>query len=82
MTNRTWNFGQTRFPADVGPRRCRPHLSNSPLGAATAKPLRGLFPIGFTPFTAENKMDVDGLAAQVKFCNRGGVHGFVWPANR
>ena len=54
-------------------------LSNSALGAATAKPLRGLFPIGFTPFTPDNKMDLEGLAAQVKFCNRGGVHGFVWP---
>jgi dihydrodipicolinate synthase/N-acetylneuraminate lyase len=54
-------------------------LSNRALNAAPAKPLRGLFPIGFTPFTADNKMDVEGLAAQVKFCNRGGVHGFVWP---
>ncbi len=43
------------------------------------RPLRGLFPIGFTPFTPDNKMDIEGLAAQVKFCNRGGVHGFVWP---
>jgi len=51
-------------------------LSN---GAATAKPLRGIFPIGFTPFTPANKMDVEGLAAQVRFCNRGGVHGFIWP---
>jgi dihydrodipicolinate synthase/N-acetylneuraminate lyase len=49
------------------------------VGAATAKPLRGLFPIGFTPFTPENTIDLEGLAAQVKFCNRGGVHGFVWP---
>jgi 4-hydroxy-tetrahydrodipicolinate synthase len=54
-------------------------LSNRSLRAGTAKPLRGLFPIAFTPFTPDNKMDLDGLAAQVKFCNRGGVHGLVWP---
>lgn len=54
-------------------------LSNSALRAVTAKPLRGLFPIAFTPCTPDNKVDLEGLAAQVKFCNRGGVHGLVWP---
>jgi 4-hydroxy-tetrahydrodipicolinate synthase len=43
------------------------------------KPLQGLFPIGQTPCTPDNKIDFEGLAAEVKFCNRGGVHGFVWP---
>src|ERR1035437_3689382 len=47
--------------------------------AANGKPLRGLFPIGQTPCTPDNKLDLDCLAAEVKFCNRGGVHGFVWP---
>ena len=47
--------------------------------AATAKPLRGLFPIGQTPCTPDNKLDLACLAAEVNFCNRGGVHGFVWP---
>ena len=56
-------------------------LSNSGLRAAPSKPLRGLFPIGFTPFTPDNKIDLEGLAAQVKFCNRGGVHGLMWPQN-
>ena len=56
-------------------------LSNTGLRAAPAKPLRGLFPIGFTPFTPDNKIDLEGLAAQVKFCNRGGVHGLMWPQN-
>jgi dihydrodipicolinate synthase/N-acetylneuraminate lyase len=54
-------------------------LSGSIIRAAPAKSLRGLFPIGFTPFTPDNTIDLEGLAAQVKFCNRGGVHGFVWP---
>ncbi|HVS52877.1 MAG TPA: dihydrodipicolinate synthase family protein [Opitutaceae bacterium] len=47
--------------------------------ASGAKPLRGLFPIGSTPFTADDKLDLDSLAAEVKFCNRGRVHGFIWP---
>src|SRR5215471_8071952 len=48
---------------------------------ATGKPLRGLFPIAYTPDTPDNKMDLEGMAAQVKFCMRGGVHGVVWPQN-
>ncbi len=47
--------------------------------AAPAKPFWGLFPIGQSPFTADDKLDLDGLAAEVKFCNRGGVAGFAWP---
>ena len=47
--------------------------------SAEGKPLRGLFPIGQTPCTPDNQIDLDCLAAEVKFCNRGGVHGFVWP---
>jgi len=44
-----------------------------------AKPLRGLFPIASTPFTADNKLDFDCLNAEVTFCNRGGVPGLIWP---
>jgi dihydrodipicolinate synthase/N-acetylneuraminate lyase len=47
--------------------------------AASEKPFRGLFPIGQTPCTPDDKLDLDCLAAEVKFCNRGGVHGFAWP---
>jgi dihydrodipicolinate synthase/N-acetylneuraminate lyase len=55
-----------------------PHmLSGAPAGGS--KPLAGLFPIGETPFTADNQLDLECLAAEVKFCNRGGVKGFVWP---
>ena len=46
---------------------------------AGSKPMRGVFPIGQTPFTEDDKLDLDCLAAEVKFCNRGGVHGFAWP---
>jgi 4-hydroxy-tetrahydrodipicolinate synthase len=44
-----------------------------------SKPFNGLFPIGQTPFTASDQLDLDCLQAEVRFCNRGGVHGFVWP---
>ena len=43
------------------------------------KPLNGVFPIGSTPFTESDKLDLDCLAAEVKFCNRTGVHGLAWP---
>ena len=42
-----------------------------------SKPLRGIFPIAQTPFTAGGKLDVDGLVEEVKFVDRGGVHGFI-----
>jgi dihydrodipicolinate synthase/N-acetylneuraminate lyase len=43
------------------------------------KKLAGVFPIGFTPVNSAGQIDFQGLAAQVKFCNRGGVQGFAWP---
>jgi len=46
---------------------------------AAAKRLAGVFPIGFTPVTEQNQIDFDGLAAQMQFCRRGGVHGLAWP---
>jgi 4-hydroxy-tetrahydrodipicolinate synthase len=47
--------------------------------AATTKPLRGVFPIGQTPVTPDDKLDLDCLQNEVKFCNRYKVHGFAWP---
>ncbi len=75
---------------DFHPRTRRDFLAWAGAGAATlalanrgfaveGKPLRGLFPIGQTPCTPDDKIDLDCLAAEVKFCNRGGVHGFAWP---
>jgi dihydrodipicolinate synthase/N-acetylneuraminate lyase len=46
---------------------------------AAGKPLRGIFPIAQTPFTAENKLDLEVLVAQLHFLDRCGVHGVVWP---
>jgi 4-hydroxy-tetrahydrodipicolinate synthase len=44
-----------------------------------SKPLRGIFPIAQTPFTKSNKLDLDSLVEEVRFIDRGRVHGFVWP---
>jgi 4-hydroxy-tetrahydrodipicolinate synthase len=46
---------------------------------AGSKPLRGIFPVAQTPFTESNKLDLDALVEEVRFIDRGGVHGFVWP---
>ena len=61
-------------------------MAAGPLGVAvgraagtTAKQLRGIFPIAQTPFTDSNKLDVDALVEQLRFIDRGRVHGFVWP---
>jgi 4-hydroxy-tetrahydrodipicolinate synthase len=48
-------------------------------GAAAAKPLRGVFPIGQTPFTPSDELDLECLQNEVIFCNRYKVHGFAWP---
>jgi len=47
--------------------------------AGETKPLRGVFPIGQTPVTPFDRLDLECLENEVKFCNRYRVHGFVWP---
>ncbi len=46
--------------------------------AATGK-LRGIFPILQTPYTASGALDFAALVHQVRFLDRCGVHGLVWP---
>jgi dihydrodipicolinate synthase/N-acetylneuraminate lyase len=45
------------------------------------KPLAGVFPIGWSPCTPDNKLDLDAMVAQQKFLNRGKVAGIAWPQN-
>jgi dihydrodipicolinate synthase/N-acetylneuraminate lyase len=47
--------------------------------SAGTKPLRGVFPIGQTPVTESDALDLDCLQNEVRFCNRFKVHGFAWP---
>ena len=70
--------GRREFLRCVGAGALSFAVANPSFGAE-GKPLRGLFPIGQTPCTPDNQLDLDCLAAEVRFCNRGGVHGFVWP---
>ncbi len=47
--------------------------------AAGAKPLRGVFIILTTPFTAAGEVDWDDLAREAAFVDRHGCQGIVWP---
>ena len=47
--------------------------------AAEGKALRGVFPIGQTPVTSSDELDLECLQNEVRFCNRYKVHGFAWP---
>ena len=54
-------------------------VQGADLKTPSGKPLRGLYPIMETPFTADDKLDTAALAAEVAFINRGRVAGMVWP---
>ncbi len=47
--------------------------------AEETKRLAGIYPIMQTPFSESNALDLEALAKQVKFLDRCGVHGMVWP---
>jgi len=53
-----------------------PSFTSQPASSAR---LRGVFPVGQTPYDSSGKLDLEGLAEEVRFCQRGGVHGFIWP---
>src|ERR1035438_10132809 len=50
-----------------------------PLEAATAKPMRGIFPILATPYTAAGGVDFEDLAHEVEVFEKWGAHGMAWP---
>lgn len=54
-------------------------LAGAAAAPATGKPLRGIFPITQSPFTGANALDLDALARQIRFLDRCGAHGAVWP---
>src|SRR5579862_918832 len=51
------------------------------LGATSAHPKRieGIFPIAQSPFTDSDQLAVNTLVEELRFIDRGRVHGFVWP---
>ncbi len=57
-----------------------PRLSvASAVAAPATKPMRGVFIILNTPFTASGAVDWDDLEREVAFVDRGGCAGVVWP---
>ncbi len=45
------------------------------------KPFAGVFPIGWTVCTPDNKLNPDAMAQQMRFLNQGRVAGMAWPQN-
>src|SRR5881628_2700566 len=65
-----------------------PHISRrrflfaaaaSALPSENAKPLRGIFIIMATPFTEAGAVDFEDLENEVRWLDRCGVQGMVWP---
>jgi len=57
----------------------RPLTAAAQTAAGSRKPMRGAFMILTTPFTESGAVDWEDLVREVEFCDRGGVHGLVWP---
>ena len=47
--------------------------------AADPDDFRGIYPIVATPYHDDGKVDLQTLAKEVRFLDRAGVHGIVWP---
>ena len=47
--------------------------------AAEAEEFRGIYPIVATPYNDAGEVDLQTLAKEVRFLDRAGVHGIVWP---
>ena len=58
-------------------------LSLNPVGFASppsrSRQFQGVFPIASSPFTPDDKLDLESLAAEVRFCNRARLPGIIWP---
>ena len=53
-------------------------LAAAKLGASP-KAMRGIFPIMQTPYADSGRVDTEVLSKEVKFLDKSGVHGVVWP---
>ena len=56
-----------------------PLATAAPARAVGAKPLHGIMPIVTTPYTPSGAIDFDDLASEMKFYDRIGCTGAVWP---
>src|SRR5690242_11858824 len=75
----TPNFNRRQFLGALSMAAAAMGIPQIATALPAKKRLAGVFPIAFTPVGAENKVHLEGLAAQVNFCRRGGVHGLAWP---
>lgn len=57
----------------------RPTAAFAEAAGQARKPLRGVFMILNTPFTPAGEVDWDDLVNEVRFVDRHGCHGIVWP---
>ena len=78
MENDSQARGRREFLCTLGGGALSLALAGKGYSAGT-KPMRGVFPIGQTPVTESDKLDLECLQNEVKFCNRYKVHGFAWP---
>jgi 4-hydroxy-tetrahydrodipicolinate synthase len=51
----------------------------TPSRGGESEELRGIYPIVQTPYTAAGGVDFEALEAEIRFLDRTGVHGIVWP---
>jgi dihydrodipicolinate synthase/N-acetylneuraminate lyase len=56
-------------------------LAATAVKSPNGKSLAGVFPIGWTPCKPDNSLDLDAMAKQQQFLNRGKVAGMAWPQN-
>lgn len=78
MTQDHHRSGRRGFLQTLGAGALGVGLSRTARSTET-KSLRGVFPIGQTPVTPSDQIDLECLQNEVRFCNRYKVHGFAWP---
>jgi dihydrodipicolinate synthase/N-acetylneuraminate lyase len=78
MTKNTTDTSRRTFLAGAGVATLAA-LAEGADAAPAARKMRGIYPIAQTPCTADNRLDLARLAAQVTFCSKARVPGLVWP---
>src|ERR1700688_1864049 len=69
-------YSRRQLLSALGVAALAPRLSAA---AGQDKPMRGIFIIMATPYTASKAVDDEDLAREVDFLDRCGVQGMVWP---
>src|SRR5271170_7710045 len=69
-------YTRRQMLSGLGMAALAPRLSAA---AGPDKPMRGIFIIMATPYTASKAVDYEDLAREVDFLDRCRVHGMVWP---